>query len=212
MADLIAEGIWPSSGKKSLGGQPVLLGITWKPTPSNVFCRFHISDIWLDDIAMQRSAQIQNETHRALIRSRWMLGWVDTVEYGRYGQATVTATLFGDMDESLYADFKKGLPGMMNSVENTLKHTHGAYGPAHMASRGTLMDVIRMPGKPTAGSSGIQIKFETDLIIEGIRPGRVVRIRPNSWPVVDVPREEYLRDGSANIEERFPTTAIFPKY
>ena len=31
--DLIAEGAWPASGKKSLGGQAVLLGITWKPTP-----------------------------------------------------------------------------------------------------------------------------------------------------------------------------------
>ena len=35
--------------KKSLGGQAVQLGITWKPTPDGVFTRFHISDIWLDD-------------------------------------------------------------------------------------------------------------------------------------------------------------------
>ena len=34
--DLIAQGAWPSSGKKSLNGQAVLLGITWKPTPSGV--------------------------------------------------------------------------------------------------------------------------------------------------------------------------------
>ncbi|MEZ0255341.1 MAG: hypothetical protein ACAI37_08680 [Chthoniobacter sp.] len=52
IADLIAEGIWPTSGKKSLDGQAVLLGITWKPTPGCVFTRFHISDIWLDDAAM----------------------------------------------------------------------------------------------------------------------------------------------------------------
>ena len=31
VGDLIAEGIWPASGKKALDGQPVLLGITWKP-------------------------------------------------------------------------------------------------------------------------------------------------------------------------------------
>jgi hypothetical protein len=29
------------------------------------------------------------------------------------------------------------------------------------------------------------------LIIEGIRPGRVVRVRPASWPQVNVPRDEY---------------------
>ena len=208
--DLIEEGIWPASGMKSLGDQAVLLGITWKPTPSAVFTRFHISDIWLDDIAMQRAARNQTETHKAFIRSRWMPAWVDDVEYGKFGNATVTATLFGGMDKSLYADFKKGASGVMNAVENTLKHGHGAYGPAHMACKGPIVDVVRTDGKVPLGSSGIQIRFKTDLIIEGIRPGRVVRVRPGNWPQVNVPREEYL--GNSTIDERFPTPAIFPKY
>ena len=208
--DLIAEGIWPASGKKSLGGQSVLIGITWKPTPDGVFTRFHISDVWLDDAAMQRAARNQTETHKAFIRSRWMPAWVDAVEYGKFGRAKVTATLFGGMDESLYADFKKDAPAIMNAVENTLKHTHGAYGPAHMASRGSILEVTKTPGDAPLGSSAIQIRFETDLIIEGIRPGRVVRVRPAGWPQVQVPREEYLGDSSP--EERFPTPGIFPKY
>lgn len=208
--DLIAENIWPAEGKKTLGGQPVLLGITWKPTPDGVFTRFHISDIWLNDTAMQRSAHNQTEVHKAFIRSRWMPAWIDAVEYGKFGRAKVTATLFGGMDPSLYADFKQGSSAMMNSVANTLKHTHGAYGPAHMASAGTILGVTKTTGNVPLGSSGIQIRFETDLIIEGIRPTRVVRVRPASWPQVDVPREEYLNDASP--EERFPTPAIFPKY
>lgn len=208
--DLTAEGIWPASGKKSLDDQAVLLGITWKPTPSAVFTRFHISDIWLDDTAMQRAARNQTETHKAFIRSRWMPAWVDAVEYGTFGSATVTATLFGGMDESLYADFKKGTSGLMNAVEKTLKHGHGAYGPGHMACRGPIVDVVKTDGDVPLGSSGIQIRFKTDLIIEGIRPGRIVRVRPANWPQVNVPREEYL--GTSTIEERFPTPAIFPKY
>ncbi len=209
--DLITESAWPAEGKKSLGNQPVLLGITWKPAPDGIFTRFHISDIWLDDAAMQRAAHNQTETHKAFIRSRWTAAWIDAVEYGKFGRATVTATLFGGMDASIYADFTKGSPTMMNAVENTLKHTHGAYGPAHMASRGTTLDVIKLPGEAPLGSSGIQIRFETDLIIEGIRPGRTVRVRPGNWPRVQVPREEYLNDAS-NLDERFPTPAIFPKY
>jgi hypothetical protein len=208
--ELIAEGAWPADGKKSLEGQAVLLGIIWKPTPDGIFTRFHISDIWLDDISIQRAARNQTEVHKAFIRSRWMAAWVDDVEYGKFGRATVTATLFGGMDDSLYADFKKDVPAMMNSVENTLKHTHGAYGPAHMASRGTILEVIKAEGESPLGSSGIQIRFETDLIIEGLRPGRVIRICPGNWPQVQVPREEYLNDGTP--EERFPTPAIFPKY
>lgn len=209
--ELIAEGDWPAQGKKSLGGRAALVGITWKPTPDGVFTRFHISDIWLDDAAMDRAVRRQTETHKALIRSRWMPAWIDAVEYGKFGRAVVTATLFGGMDDSLYADFKKDVPATMNAVENTLKHTHGAYGPAHMASSGTVVDVIAAPGEAPLGSSGVQIRFETDLIIEGIRPGRVVRVRPGSWPVVQPPREEYLNDASS-IDERFPTPEIFPKY
>ncbi|MFT5122547.1 MAG: hypothetical protein ACI9TH_002830 [Kiritimatiellia bacterium] len=207
--DLIDEGFWPASGTKSLDGQAVLLGVTWKPSPDGVFTRFHISDIWLDDTAMQRAAQNQTETHKAFIRSRWMPAWVDAVEYGTFGHATVTATLFGGMDDSLYADFKKDVPALMNAVENTLKHTHGAYGPAHMACRGPILEVIKTESEAPLGSSGIQIQFKTDLIIEGIRPGRVVRVRPGNWPQVQVPREEYVGD---SIEARFPTPAIFPKY
>ena len=212
IAELIDEGIWPASGKKALDSQSVLLGITWKPTPDGVFTRFHISDIWLDDTAMQRAARVQTETHKAFIRSRWMPGWVDAVEYGKFGHASVTATLFGGMDDSLYADFKKGVSAMMNSVENTLKHTHGAYGPAHMACRGPVLDVKQPDGKTPLGSSGIQIRFKTDLVIEGIRPGRVVRVRPGNWPQVNVPREEYLNDNADSIEARFPTPDIFPNY
>ncbi|QEL20750.1 hypothetical protein [Limnoglobus roseus] len=209
--DVIADGLWPTGGKKSLGGQAVQLGITWKPTADGIFTRFHVSDIWLDDASLQRAAKNQTETHKAFIRSRWMPAWVDAVEYGKFGRATVTATLFGGMDATLYADFKKDVPAMMNAVENTLKHTHGAYGPAHMASRGSVLEVTKAAGEQPLGSSGVQIRFETDLIIEGLRPSRVVRVRPNTWPQVQVPREEYLNDG-ANLEERFPSPAIFPKY
>lgn len=213
LADMIAEGIWPASGKKALGGQSVLLGITWKPTPGGVFTRFHISDIWLDETAMQRAAHIQTETHKAFIRSRWMPAWVDAVEYGKFGRATVTATLFGGMDASLYAGFKKGISALMNGAENTLKHTEGGTaGPAQMAARGAVLDVTKTPEEAPLGSSGVQIRFETDLITEGIRPTRVIRVRPADWPDVHMPREEYLNSGNFSHEDRFPTPAIFPKY
>ena len=211
---LIAEGAWPASGKKSLSGQSVLLGITWKPTPGNVFTRFHISDIWLDDEAMQNATRHQTESHKAFIRSRWMPAWIDTVEYAKFGRAKVTATLFGGMDPSLYADFKTGIPAMMNGVENTLKHTEGGTaGPTQMAARGTIRDVTKTLGNASLGSSGIQIQFETDLITEGLRPARVVRVRPTSWPDVHMPREEYVSDGAGfSIDQRFPTPAIFPNF
>jgi len=206
VADLIAE------GKKSLDGLPVQLGLTWKPCPDGIFLRLHVSDIWLDDTSLQRATQNQTETHKAFIRSRWMPAYVDRVEYGKFGRAKVTVTLFGGMDPSLYADFQQGNPALINAAENTLKHAGGHYGPAHMASKGTIAEVTRLPGEAPMGSSGVQVTMETDLIIEGIRAGKVVRIRPGLWPAVDLPREEYLGDGEFRVEDRFPTPAIFPKY
>ncbi|MFO1065281.1 MAG: hypothetical protein U0892_15555 [Pirellulales bacterium] len=73
MDEMISEGAWPAAGKKSLDNQSVLLGVTWRPTPDNIFTRFHISDIWLDDVSMQRASHNQTEVHKAFIRSRWML-------------------------------------------------------------------------------------------------------------------------------------------
>ncbi|MCG8602761.1 MAG: hypothetical protein MI807_21635 [Verrucomicrobiales bacterium] len=210
--DLIKEEIWPANGKKALDGKAVQLGITWKPTPGEIFTRFHISDIWLDDTSMQRAADLQTETHRAFIRSRWMPAKIDSVEYGEFGEATVTATLFGGMDKSLYEDFRKDGSILMSPVENTLKHGHGSYGPAHMASKGPVIEVTKTEKEVPLASSGIRIRFTTDLITEGIRPGRVVRVRPNEWPKVNLPREEYLRDGASSINARFPTPDIFPKY
>ena len=210
--DLVAEGIWPLRGTKSLNNQSVLLGIMWKPTPGGVFVRFHISDIWLDEAAMQRAALNQTETHKAFIKSRWMPAWVDAVEYGRFGTAKVTTTLFGGMDASLYADFKRGSPAMLAASENTLKHwAGGTAGTSQMASKGPIQAVIKVDGPVPVGSSGIQVQFQTDLITEGIRPGRIVRVRPNSWPDVQVPRDEYLIDSRDGHEERFPTPNIFPK-
>lgn len=107
---------------------------------------------------------------------------------------------------------EKGAPALMNAAENTLKHAGGAYGPAHMASKATILDATMTNGEAPLGCSGIQIRLETDRVIEGIRPTRVVRVRPADWPNVRVPREEYLVDGTFSLEDRFPPPAIFPKY
>ena len=211
--DLIAEKTWPTNGKKALKDQIVLLGIIWKPTPSGVFMQFHISDIWLDDIALQRATQNQIETHKTFIKSRWMPGWVDAVKYGKFGRATVTVTLFGGMEASLYADFKKGQRAMLASSENTLKHwASGTAGTAQMASKGILTTITKAKGNIPFGSSGIQISLETDLVTEGFRPGRIVRVHSSRWPILEVPRDEYLHDAQTTHEDRFPTPAIFPKY
>ena len=210
LKDLIEEKVLPENGVKSFNDQSVLVGISWKPTPGGVFKRFHISDIWLDERAMERASRIQNETHKTFVKSRWMPGWVDQVEYGKFGRAKVTVTLFGGMYDSLYADFKKGQSAMLASSENTLKHwAGGTAGTAQMASKGILLEVSKTKKGVPLASSGIQVSLETDLVTEGFRPGKVIRIRPESWPLHQVPREEYIHHTRDGIEKRFPTPDIF---
>ena len=213
LADLIAEGTWSAGTKKSLNDQKVQLGLSWKPCPDGIFFRQHVSDLWLDEAALRRAGQRQAETHKAFMRTRWLPGWVDAVEYGKFGRATITVTLFGGKDPSLYDDFRTGSQVFVNGAENTLKHTEaGSAGPSQTAVRGPIMGVSKINGEALTGSSGIQVRFETDLVTEGIRPTRIVRLRPASWPDVHLPREEYVDGNSGNLEERFPTPATLPKY
>ena len=212
LRDLIEEKVLPENGIQYLNEQAVFLGISWKPTAGGVFKRFHVSDVWLDELAMVRASQIQNETHKTFIKSRWMPGWVDKVVYGKFGRAKISVTLFGGMDQSLYADFKNGQNATLASSENTLKHwAGGTAGTIQMASKGVIREITKKQKGVQLGSSGIHLSLETNLVTEGFRPGKVIRIRPNTWPVLEVPREEYIDDDRDGIDIRFPTPDIFPQ-
>jgi hypothetical protein len=212
LADLIAEGNWPADGKKTLDGQEVYLGLAWKPDGNWVRRtgnRQHISDVWLDPKAMQHASRHQTEVHRELVRCRWMPAYVDAVEYGKFGSATVTATLFGGMDPSLYADFKKGINGQFAASEFNLKHAYGTVTETLVANSGPIIDVKKQEKDVPLGSSGIQIQIQVTQIIEGARPGRIIRIRPMNWPDDAVPREEYTE---GHLDERFPSPDTMPKF
>ncbi|MEI6256240.1 MAG: hypothetical protein WCQ77_06320 [Planctomycetota bacterium] len=42
------------------------------------------------------------------------------------------------------------------------------------------------------GSSGVRIKVKCCMLLEGFRPGRIVRFYPATWQVNLLPREEQL--------------------
>lgn len=199
--DLIAEGSWPSSGTKSFDDLPVQLSLTWHPR--YLYQQFHVADLWLDETAMKVASDRQRGCHIRHIRLRWMPARVDTVDYGKFGHATITATLFGGMDESLYVDFKSGIGAKMAAAEDTLR----TWWPNHDGMDGKIISVEKAEEDPPLGSSGIQIRFEVPLILEGFRPGRIVRIRPHNWPNVKPPVEELVR----GLEDRWPNSDIFAR-
>ena len=199
--ELVAEASWPAVGQRKFDGQAIQLGLTWHPR--YLYQHFHVADLWLDEAAMKVATERQRQRHIRHIRLRWMPARVDAIEYGEFGHATVTATLFGGMDASLYADFKPGIGGKMAAAEDTLR----TWWPDHDGMDGKITEVTKAEATPVLGSSGIQIRFEVALILEGFRPGRTVRIRPQNWPNVKPPVEE----GVGNFESRWPSPDIFRK-
>ncbi len=88
-------------------------------------------------------------------RSGAVYGGQVTVEYGRFGSATVTATLFGGMAAFLYADFQKGMSGEVAASETNLKHEYGLVRHSLVASSGSILDVMTQDKEIPLGSSGI---------------------------------------------------------
>ncbi len=198
--EFIAEGALPPKGEKSFDAKPVHLGLTWHP--KYLYQQFHAADLWLDEAAMTTATERQRQIHIRYIRHRWMPAKVDTVEHGKFGKATIIATLFGGMDESLYADFQSNTGGKMAAAENTLR----TWWPDHDGMDGRISEVEKQENAGF-GSSGIVIKFEVPLILEGFRPGRIVRIRPHNWPNVKPPVEE----GIKGFNDRWPGTDVFKR-
>lgn len=201
MSDLIADGVWPETGQKKFEDLSVQLSLTWHPR--YLYQQFHVSDLWLDEAAMKVAAERQRGRHIRHIRMRWMPARVDAVDHENFGPATITATLFGGMDESLYADFKPGIGAKMAAAADTLR----TWWPNHDGMDGRIVTVERMNEEPEFGSSGIQIQFKVPLVLEGFRPGRTVRIRSHSWPNVKPPFEELIR----GFDDRWPTAEIFTR-
>ena len=163
--------------------------------------QFHVSDLWLDAVAMQHAAAHQRGRHIRHIRLRWMPVRVDEVKHENFGPATISATLFGGMDESLYADFKPDSGAQMAAAEDTLR----TWWPNHDGMDGRITNVENNKHEPEFGSSGIQVQFKVPIVLEGFRPGRTVRIRPHSWPKVKPPVEELVK----GLEDRWPSPDIF---
>ncbi len=82
---------------------------------------FHVADLWLDEAAIEcrrrATAPAAYPTHPPPLDAR--AGGRDRVR--RVRSRELTATLFGGMDDSLYADFKPGIGGKMAAAENTLR-------------------------------------------------------------------------------------------
>jgi hypothetical protein len=195
--------VWKGRTLVDLGAiapeQVVQFNLGWAPGWRDK--EFKVSEIWLDDDSRKFATDLQRRRHVKYQRQRWLPGWIDSVEDNDFGGGTVTLTLFGGMDPSLYADLKatqdKGYHVAV--AEKTLRTWF------HRSDRklGKVAEWKEIENPPP-GSSGIQIKMTFTELLDGYRPGRCVRLKADTWPFVTMPSEERLK----TVEEQ-KRSAVF---
>lgn len=169
-------------------GQIVQFNLGWAPNWENH--EFSVEEIWLDDESRKFASELQRRRHVRFEKQRWLPGWIDHVEHFDYGGGVVTLSLFAGKDPALYAELKatqdKGF-GVAVS-DKTLRTWF------HRADKkiGQVLE-WKETSNPPSGSSGIQIRLKFTELLDGYRPGHVVRVKCDTWRFVTMPPEERLK-------------------
>ncbi|HVJ69032.1 MAG TPA: hypothetical protein VM510_13675 [Caulifigura sp.] len=176
-------------------GQRVLFNLTW----TTLYGPGRIVDVWIDAPSRELAAAHQMERHRNHIRERGLAGWVTAVDDE---SQIVTITFFGGIDPALFDELawtnpepfgwplskpesKPLSPKGTIAVARECLMTHD---PVNDRKGGNILDIEKIPVEP--GSSGVRIRVQCDMLLEGFRPRRVVRFYPATWKVQALPREE----------------------
>jgi hypothetical protein len=178
-----ATRVWKGHGLGSLkdlaAGQSLLINLTVCTLKGPGRC----TDIWLDAESRELASSLQVEVHRQFQREHGLAGRVDTVDNK---EAIVTMTLFDGIDPKLLEDFVVN-EGVTSAVAEESLRT---YDQNSDRMRGDLLEIQHVPA--VTGNSGIRLKFRTSTLLEGQRPGRILRIFSGKWKVDDLPKEERI--------------------
>ena len=176
-------------------GQTVQMNLTW----ATLYGPGRVTQIWLDDKSRELASARQLARHRSNIRERGIPGWVDAVDDKT---KIVTLTFFDGVDPELFKDFDLIVPEPLGwptsgGAKDDLKPKGTiavsreclmTYDIVNDRKGGNIVKRNKVPLRP--GSSGLQIQVECGMLLEGYRPGGVVRFFPAAWKVVAIPREE----------------------
>lgn len=179
--------------------QVVQLNLGWCPGWRDK--EFGVAEVWLDDASRQFATDLQTRRHVKYQKQRWLPAWIDSVEDNDFGGGTLTLTFFGGFDPSLYAELKatqdKGFGVAV--ADKTLRTWF------HRSDKkiGQVLEWKETANPPT-GCSGIHVRMKFTELLDGYRPGRVVRVKCHDWLFVTMPTEERIK----TVEE-LQRSAIF---
>jgi hypothetical protein len=177
--------------------QLVLFNLTW----ATLYGPGRITHIWLDEPSRQLAASQQMRQHRDYQRERGLAGWVESVNDA---EKLVTVTFFSGVDPLLFNELTiatiapNGEPPLKPESKPTaprgsLAVAHESlqtYDPVNDRKGAEIREIKSIPLEP--GNSGVQVQLKCDMLLEGFRPGCVVRYYPAAWKVLALPREEQM--------------------
>ena len=176
-------------------GQTVQFNITW----ATLYGPGRILEIWIDEPSRQRATAQQLERHRDQVRDHGLAGWVNAVDDEAQ---VVTITFFDGVDPKLFAELagisaephgwpfskREDDPNAPKGGIAVARASLMTYDPVNDRKGGNILATGQVPIEP--GSSGVQIKVKCCMLLEGHRPGRIIRFYPATWKVVALPHEE----------------------
>ena len=186
-----ATRVWKGRGYGALPdlsvGQSLLLNLT----VATLKGPGRATDIWLDEESRGMATTHQIEEHRAYQKWHGLPGWIDAVDNEK---RLVTVTLFGGFDLALTNDFK--LKGRVAALvaEDSLR----TYDQINDRMYSEVLEIKGVPLAP--GSSGLQLVIKPENLLEGFRPRRILRLLPDSWPLIELPWEETLWPGDNRVK------------
>ena len=157
--------------------QQIQFNITW----ATLYGPGRIREIWIDEESRKLATDHQQKKHRIQVRQRGLPGWVNTVDNR---ERLVTITFFDTVDPSLFKSLKMGQSAGIAVARSSLM----TYDPVNDRKSGPITARNEVTKQP--GGSTVQIQVQPSLLLEGYRPGRIVRVYPSGWPVIALPKEE----------------------
>jgi hypothetical protein len=177
--------VYEKNGFGTLGslsrGQLVLFNLTW----ATLYGPGRIQEIWLDEASRQLASAQQLDRHRDHVRERGLAGWVDVVDNEA---EIVTVTFFGGVDRKLFDELGQTGAAATRCSLAVARDSLMTYDPGSDRKGGSVLEIKKVPMEP--GSSGVQVRVKCEMLLEGFRPGRIVRLYPAAWKVIGLPHEE----------------------
>lgn len=182
-----ATRVWKGNGFGSLDDvavdQEVLLNLTVCTIKGPGRC----TDLWLDEEARKTATTRQMTQHHLFTREHGLACRVTAVDNPN---KVVTVALFDGFDRTLLNEYKQGQHVAAAVAEETLR-THDQINDT---MRGPIVKVEEVT-PAGIGDTGLRLSFRPSELLEGFRPGRVIRLFGSGWHVDDLPREESAYDG-----------------